>query len=193
MLRRASADAARRHRSVLVGPTKFITKVKHFRKLFGAGIRQSGCLAAAARTGLVEHFPKLKATHELAQFAARELTALGAEITSPAETSMVSVCVWMNFSRSMLTPTLQFFFNTAPLGFSNAVLADRAGQLTSPIKMYGPRIVVHHQTDPKTIEDLLALVAELKVEFAEQAKAYEHGKASKGDQGGMYATHKALR
>ena len=76
--------------SVLVGPCAFIRKARHFRKLFGAGIRQSGGLAAAARVAVVQHFPKLRATHELARFAAKGIQELGVEITSGAETSMVS-------------------------------------------------------------------------------------------------------
>lgn len=76
--------------SVLVGPAPFIRKARHFRKLFGAGIRQSGCLAAAARTGLLENFPKLRGTHELARFVADELEKLGVAIVGRPETCMVS-------------------------------------------------------------------------------------------------------
>jgi hypothetical protein len=42
----------------------------------------------------------------------------------------------------------------------------------------GPRIVVHHQTSAEAIDDLLALVAQLKDEFADRAGT--HAKAVNG-------------
>ncbi|PWN97324.1 hypothetical protein FA09DRAFT_346294 [Tilletiopsis washingtonensis] len=146
--------------TVLVGPSAFIRKARHFRKLFGAGIRQSGGLAAAARVAVVQHFPKLRATHELARFAAKGMQELGVEITSGAETSM-------------------FFYDPTPLGFDAATLAVRAAKLEPALHLAsGPRIVVHHQTSAEAIDDLLALVAQLKDEFADRAGT--HAKAVNG-------------
>lgn len=77
--------------SILVGPKKFIQKVRHFRKLFGAGTRQTGPLVAAARTALLNHFPKLSMTHQLAKYLEKEMRRVGIDVLSPAETSMVSI------------------------------------------------------------------------------------------------------
>lgn len=77
--------------SILVGPAAFIAKARHFRKLFGAGTRQTGSLVAAADVALERHLPLLRGTHELARWIQQELEALGVLIVSPAETSMVSV------------------------------------------------------------------------------------------------------
>lgn len=58
--------------------------------MYGGGIRQCGGIVAAARVALEDHFHKLKATHEMAAWLQSELTALGATMLFPAETSMVS-------------------------------------------------------------------------------------------------------
>jgi len=76
--------------SVLVGPAAFIKKAKHFRKLFGGGVRQSGGLAASADFALTHNFPQLKRTHVLAKRLSDALKALGARMLVEAETSIVS-------------------------------------------------------------------------------------------------------
>ena len=73
---------------MLVGPKDFILKARHFRKLFGAGGRQTGCLAQAARVALLTNFPKLKATHSMTRYLASSLESLGVEILSAPETNM---------------------------------------------------------------------------------------------------------
>lgn len=75
---------------MLVGPKPFIKKALHFRKMFGAGLRQAGILTAAARVALTEHFHKLQYTHDMAQWLAAEVTKVGAVIPTPVDTSMVS-------------------------------------------------------------------------------------------------------
>lgn len=45
---------------------------------------------AAARTAVLDHFPKLAMTHQLAKYLEREMRKVGVDILSPAETSMVS-------------------------------------------------------------------------------------------------------
>ncbi|PWN43598.1 hypothetical protein IE81DRAFT_322256 [Ceraceosorus guamensis] len=158
--------------TVLVGTAPFIRKARHFRKLFGAGIRQSGSLAAAARTGLSEHFPKLRATHQLARFAADELEKLGVAIVGRPETCML-------------------FIDTAHLGFSLQELQERAAQLPKPIRLGAARIVIHHQTSAKAIEDLIDLVRSLREEFAHRAYERESGSADGApraqDGGNLYA------
>jgi threonine aldolase len=76
--------------SMMIGPKLYIKKAQHFRKMFGAGLRQMGLLTAAARVALTEHFGKLQYTHELAQWLAEEAKKLGATISMPVDTSMVS-------------------------------------------------------------------------------------------------------
>lgn len=58
---------------------------------------------------------------------------------------------------------------TAHLGFSLETLRDRAAQLADPIRLGAARIVIHHQTSPQAIEDLIDLVRSLRQEFAHLA------------------------
>ncbi|GAA5893487.1 hypothetical protein JCM5296_007470 [Sporobolomyces johnsonii] len=130
--------------SVLVGPRKFIEKVKWFRKAFGGGIRQCGSLAVAADYCLDNHLPKLAGTHELARHLATSLADLGAQLLLPVETNML----WLDPSS---------------LGFPISTLAARAKP--RGITLGSNRIVVHHQITREACDDLIALVRELKDEF----------------------------
>jgi threonine aldolase len=58
-------------------------KVKWFRKAFGGGIRQCGSLSVSANYCVDNHFPKLKATHELTSYLAKALAELGAQLLLP--------------------------------------------------------------------------------------------------------------
>ncbi|CDU22113.1 related to GLY1-L-threonine aldolase, low-specific [Sporisorium scitamineum] len=131
--------------SVLVGPSKFIRKVRHFRKLYGAGVRQVGPLVAAARVGVVENYPKLAGTHQLARYAGQELEKLGVRLTAPVETSMV-------------------FLDTSSIDIPISELVARAASLPVPIKLGGGRMVVHYQIEKQAIEDLLDLIRKMKQE-----------------------------
>lgn len=62
-------------------------KVKWFRKAFGGGIRQCGSLSVSANYCVDNHFPKLKATHELTSYLAKALAELGAQLLLPVGTS----------------------------------------------------------------------------------------------------------
>ena len=77
--------------SCLVGSREFINKARWFRKLFGGGMRQTGILAASAAYALTHNFPQLERVHVLAKKLEAGLQAIGAEITSKAETCMVSL------------------------------------------------------------------------------------------------------
>ncbi|SJX65389.1 related to GLY1-L-threonine aldolase, low-specific [Sporisorium reilianum f. sp. reilianum] len=131
--------------SILVGPSQFIKKVRHFRKLYGAGVRQVGPLVAAARVGVVENYPKLAATHQLARYAGQELEKLGVRLTAPVETSMV-------------------FLDTASIDIPIAELVARAAALPVPIKLGGGRMVVHYQIEKQAIDDVLELIRTMKQE-----------------------------
>jgi threonine aldolase len=50
------------------------------------------------------------------------------------------------------------------LGLDYGEIAERAAQLPEPIKLGGSRLVVHIQTAPAAIDDLLALVREMAEE-----------------------------
>ncbi|GAA5890016.1 hypothetical protein JCM6882_009200 [Rhodosporidiobolus microsporus] len=129
--------------SILVGPRKFIEKVKWFRKAFGGGIRQCGSLSVAANFCVDNNLGKLKGTHELASYLAQGLADLGAQLLLPVETNML----WLDPSS---------------LGFSIGDLAQRAK--TRGLTLGSNRIVVHLQITREAIDDLLAVVAELKEE-----------------------------
>lgn len=138
--------------SILVGPKAFIRKAKHFRKLFGAGIRQCGGIVAAARVAIEEHFPKLKATHELAKWMGKELEEMGVVMMNDVETNML----WIDPS---------------PLGFSNAALKERLEQLDPPVKSGCPRIVVHHQIGPEAAKAIVDTVKQMKLEVEQNGQA----------------------
>lgn len=60
----------------------------------------------------------------------------------------------------------QVFFDPTPLGVSLADIVTRAGDLPNPIRLGGSRLVVHIQTTPEAVDDLLALIRELAEEKA---------------------------
>ncbi|KAI0343911.1 hypothetical protein BDW22DRAFT_1355132 [Trametopsis cervina] len=128
--------------SCLVGSKEFIGKARWFRKLFGGGMRQTGILAASAAYALTYNFPQLTRVHELTKRLETGLKDLGVKITSSAETCMV-------------------FFDATPLGISFEELVTRASELPEPITLGGSRLVVHIQTAPKAVDDLIDLVRTL--------------------------------
>ncbi|EGO26047.1 hypothetical protein SERLADRAFT_467018 [Serpula lacrymans var. lacrymans S7.9] len=73
----------------LVGTKPFIRKARWFRKLLGAGMRQTGFLAGAAAYALANNFQLLPRVHALAKHMQQGLEKLGVGILSPAETCMV--------------------------------------------------------------------------------------------------------
>ncbi|CAL1696495.1 unnamed protein product [Somion occarium] len=134
--------------SCLVGSQEFIKKARWFRKLFGGGMRQTGLLAASAAYALTHNFPKLLDVHVLAKRLEAGLKEIGVRITSPAETCMI-------------------FFDPSPVGVDYVELVERADALPKPIKIGGSRLVLHVQTSPEAVEDLLALIRQI----AEEKKA----------------------
>ncbi|KDN39005.1 hypothetical protein K437DRAFT_259207 [Tilletiaria anomala UBC 951] len=154
--------------SILAGPAKFIRKARHFRKIFGAGQRQTGPLAAAAKLAVETSLPKLKATHELARYAQAELEKLGVRIITPAETGML-------------------FIDTQSVGIHPAELTERAERLSDPLYVRTQRLVMHFQTDPQAVVDLLQLVAQMKQEKLDQGfVATDNPSAIEGPTGNVY-------
>ena len=62
---------------------------------------------------------------------------------------------------------MQVFFDPSPVGVTYAEIIERARALPEPIKLGGSRLVVHIQTSPKAVEDLLSVIRQL----AEEKKA----------------------
>ncbi len=62
--------------SVIAGSRAFIEDARHFRKLFGGGMRQAGVLAAAGLYALDHNVERLKEDHEKASALANELSTI---------------------------------------------------------------------------------------------------------------------
>lgn len=84
------------------------------------------------------------------------------------------------------------FFDPTPVGISYVELVQRARDLPKPIKLGGSRLVVHIQTSPQVVDDLLSLIRELAEEkkaagFVKSETPLTNGKAPKN----MYVKVKA--
>ncbi|KAJ1018084.1 hypothetical protein NDA16_004953 [Ustilago loliicola] len=156
--------------SILVGLAPFIKKVRHFRKLYGAGVRQVGPLVAAARVGVLENYPKLQGTHQLARYAGRELEKLGVRLTAPVETSMV-------------------FLDTSSIDIPISELVSRAASLPNPVKLGGGRMVIHYQIEKQAIDDVLELIRTMKQEKKDGTGPSSSAAASGG--AGLYSNSMA--
>lgn len=79
------------------------------------------------------------------------------------------------------------FLDTAPLGYKVSDFAKEAAALPDPIKITsggeaGGRFVVHWQTDPAAVDDLLALAARLKTTDAQPDEtSSKHAKGEMAD------------
>ncbi len=60
--------------SVIAGTQEFIEQARHYRKIFGGGMRQAGILAAAGIYALDTNRDRLREDHQKAAFLARELS-----------------------------------------------------------------------------------------------------------------------
>ena len=77
--------------SALAGSAKLIARARHYRKMYGGGMRQAGLLAAAALHALRHHRQRLVDDHANAQTLARGLQQIpGVELDCvPCETNIV--------------------------------------------------------------------------------------------------------
>ena len=77
--------------SIIVGSSKFISRARWMRKIFGGGLRQTGIIAAPAKIAVEDVFlgGKLRAAQENAKRVARMWQDLGGRLTMPTETNMV--------------------------------------------------------------------------------------------------------
>lgn len=62
--------------SVIAGSREFINDARHFRKIFGGGMRQAGVLAAAGIYALDHNIGRLAEDHEKARYLSRELSMI---------------------------------------------------------------------------------------------------------------------
>lgn len=133
--------------SLLVGEKTFIHTAKRARKMLGGGMRQIGCVAAAALVGLHKNFPRMAQDHALAQQFADGIAPLlarsNAGVVQKPETNMV-----------MLR------FNTATK--KNAVLAaaKERGVLLSDWNETTIRVVTHCNLTPEMVSAACARMAE---------------------------------
>lgn len=132
--------------SMLVGPREYIMRARRIRKLFGAGMRQTGILAGSAAYALSNNFSLLPNVHRLAAKLQTGLEDIGVTILSPAETCMV-------------------FYDAASIGSTHNEIVERAKDLPKPIILspFG-RLVVHIQITEDVVDDLLALIRDIAEE-----------------------------
>ena len=131
--------------SVLVGSAKFIRKARHFRKLYGGGMRQAGLLAEACLFCLQHHLPNLHKDHENAAFLARSLQDLGLVLTKKCETNMV----WVDFASFDLTADEV-----------SAALAAKGIKIFSGSESE-IRLVLHHQISRQAVVETISTIKQL--------------------------------
>ena len=129
--------------SILVGSREFIDKALIFRKMLGAGMRQTGVLASAAHVAIYDTFPQLARTHALARRTADLLSQRGVTITVPVETNAV-------------------FVDVSSAGIDPDEFCARAVSREVPIAMSYPRMLFHHQVDDAVPDELAQLVDQLR-------------------------------
>jgi threonine aldolase len=78
--------------SALCGPRELVDRARHFRKMFGGGMRQAGVLAAGALFALEHHRQRLAEDHAAARVFEAALREVGGDATViRAETNQVNV------------------------------------------------------------------------------------------------------
>ena len=128
--------------SVLVGSFDFIKKARHFRKLYGGGMRQAGLLAAACLYCLEHHLPNLGKDHENASYLAKSLQNLGLRITKKTDTNMV----WVDFADFQLTAD---DICAELLEHGVKIFSGKGSEL---------RLVLHHQIRREEIDKTLEII-----------------------------------
>ncbi|KAI9662093.1 MAG: hypothetical protein M1831_002789 [Alyxoria varia] len=126
--------------SVLIGSAPFIKRARHFRKMYGGGLRQAGVIAAPARVAVEETFlgGKLKRCHETARAIAGTWESLGGKLERPTETNMV----WLDLSGDL--PGLKKS-DVARGGYIHANEQFAGVAAEEGLRILGGRLVVHYQ------------------------------------------------
>ena len=76
------------------------------------------------------------------------------------------LCILVSPAFLLMYDLLQVFFDPTPLGISFQELVTKASELPEPIRLGGSRLVVHIQTSPEAVEDLIGLIRTLAEEKA---------------------------
>ncbi|QKF81822.1 low-specificity L-threonine aldolase [Halarcobacter ebronensis] len=119
--------------SVLTGSKEFIKEARHYRKMLGGGLRQSGLLAAAATYALDNHIKNLKKDHELAKYLTKKLKKIDKIKIISNDTNMLFIEV--ENSKELV----EYLKN-------NGILISGYGEL---------RIVVHRDISKKDIKKVI--------------------------------------
>lgn len=126
--------------SIIIGPPDFIKRARWVRKSIGGGLRQSGVVAAPARTAVEETFlgGRLKDSHETARRVERIWVELGGKLAYGVETNMV----WLDIVHHGWS--VEEFIEEA----------ERCG-----VRVSGGRLVVHYQIGPEAVGRLESLMS----------------------------------
>ncbi|BFZ54948.1 hypothetical protein PYCC9005_001985 [Savitreella phatthalungensis] len=126
--------------TVIVGSAAFIKKARHFRKIFGAGMRQVGILAGAARFAIDDVYPqKLKQVHIRTRRLADYASSLGFEFSLPPDTNMI----WLDLAKAGISPA-----RLIEIGQEHGV------------RLSGGRLVLHHQISDEGEEKVRKVLAQ---------------------------------
>jgi len=122
--------------SVLVGSKEFINEARHYRKMIGGGLRQSGILAAAGTYALDNHIKDLRKDHELAKYLANEIKDIKGLKVLSHHTNML-------FLKSKKEKELKEFLK------QNNIFVSGYGKL---------RLVVHRDIKKRDIEKVIKII-----------------------------------
>lgn len=132
--------------SVIAGSSRFVEEARHYRKLFGGGMRQAGILAAAGLYALDNNIARLKEDHAKAQFLAHALAQIkGLDIDlESVQTNIIIIDV----ERSGKSPEEIL-----------ALLRER-GVLFTPGNYMGVRAVTHMDVSMEQVQHAASLAQE---------------------------------
>lgn len=119
--------------SVLTGSKEFINEARHYRKMLGGGLRQSGLLAAAATYALDNNIEDLKKDHELAKYLTKKLKKINQIKIVSNDTNMLFIEV--EDSKKVIEYLEE-----------NGILISGYGQL---------RIVIHRDISKKDVKKVI--------------------------------------
>jgi len=132
--------------SVLAGTHEFVEEARHYRKIFGGGMRQAGVLAAAGLYALDHHLPHLAEDHQKARVLAERLeTVDGLDIDMA---SVQSNIVIISVART----------GTSPGEILSQLKAHRV--LLSQGNYLGIRAVTHRDVSMEEVQDAARLISQ---------------------------------
>jgi len=93
--------------SAIAGTREFIDEARHYRKIFGGGMRQAGVLAAAALYAMDHHVGRLTEDHDKAATLAREVAGIDGVTIDQASVQTNMVLIGINKSGNELVGVLR--------------------------------------------------------------------------------------